>query len=106
MARPRRKPIEEETLVCLKLVRAVQPFCDSLKIVEADAHGNRKLTFLDTLTVLLAAFFNPTVRSLRLIEEFSQMEWAKGKIDVDRACRSTLSDALGCFDAEHLVPII
>jgi hypothetical protein len=106
VARSRRKTPEEGQLVCLKLVRAVQPFCDVLKVADDDVHGNCKLAVTDVLLVLLAAFFNPTVRSLRLIEQLSQMDWVKGQIAVDRVCRSTLSDAMCRFDPQALAPVI
>jgi hypothetical protein len=106
VARARKKPIEEDKLVCLKLVAAVQPFCDSLAIAQESVHGNCRLFLSDTLLVLLAAFFNPTVRSLRLVEQLSQMNWIKGQLNVDRVCRSTLSDALARFDPGLLLPVI
>ena len=106
VAKARRKPVEEDKLVCLKLVAAVQPFCDSLAIVQDSVHGNCRLFLSDTLLVLLAAFFNPTVRSLRLVEQLSQMNWIQGQLNVDRVCRSTLSDALSRFDPRHLLPVI
>lgn len=95
MAGARKKPIEEDKLVCLKLVAAVRPFCDSPAVAQDSVHGNCRLFLSDTLLVLLAAFFNPTVRSLRLVGQLSQMSWIRGQLNVDRVCRSTLSDALG-----------
>ena len=102
--RPKQQPLKEDRLVCLKLVQAVQPFCDALNV--GAEHGNVRLGLADTLTVLLAAFFNPTVRSLRLVEQLSQMPWAAKNMDIDRVCRSTLSDALERFDPACLIPVI
>lgn len=104
--RPKQLPLVEDRLVCLKLVRAVQPFCDGLKIPEALEHGNVRLGLADTLTVLLCSFFNPTVRSQRLIEQLSQMPWAAKHLEVERVCRSTLSDALERFQPNQLIPVI
>ena len=39
---------------------------------EAGAHGNRQLFLDDVLIAHLLAFFNPTLRSLRTFEDFSQ----------------------------------
>ncbi len=36
------------------------------------AHGNRELHLDDVFVVHWLAFFNPTIRSLRTIEDFSQ----------------------------------
>jgi hypothetical protein len=106
MAAKRKKPPKQEDLVCLKLIRAVLPFCQSLDTANHSVHGNVKLQVTDTLLVLLAAFFNPTVRSLRLVEQLSQMPWAQEEIDIDRVCRSTLSDGLARFDPAVLIPLI
>jgi transposase len=106
MAADTEKPLEQKDLVCLKLVRAVLPFCASLTPAANDVHGNARLSFSDTLLVLLAAFFNPAARSLREIEHLSQMPWAAEHLSVDRVCRSTLSDALGRFDPAELTPVI
>ncbi|HET6252193.1 MAG TPA: IS4 family transposase [Tepidisphaeraceae bacterium] len=100
-----KKPLEQDDLVCLKLVRAITPFLNNLEVEQA-AHGNAELTITDTLVVLLCAFFNPTVRSLRLVEQLSQMPWAKEQLEIERVCRSTLSDALARFNPEALVPVI
>src|SRR5690606_18994001 len=76
------------------------------QMTQRPMHGNTKLQLLDVLIVLLAAFFNPTCRSLRLIEQLSQLPRFKGQLNGGRICRSTLSDALGRFDPQELVPLI
>ena len=76
------------------------------RLHKAYCHGNRKL-FLDTvLTAHLAAFFNPCLRSLRTIEDFSQSEDVQKELDIDRVCRSTLSDANAVLDAGLLEALI
>lgn len=106
MARtPRPKP-KEDQLKCLALVRAVTPLIRRLDDASHPVHGNVQLQITDALVVLLAAFFNPTVRSLRLIEQLSQMSWVQGHLNVQRICRSTLSDAFERFDPQHLFPLI
>jgi transposase len=106
MAAERKKALEQKDLVCLKLVRAVTPFCRALDRVESNVHGNTVLGLTDTLLVLLAGFFNPMVRSLRPVEHLSQMPWAAEHLGGKRVCRSTLSDALARFDPEQLKPVI
>jgi hypothetical protein len=39
-----------------------------------DAHGNRSLFLNDVFVAYLLAFFNPTIRSLRTIEDLSQTQ--------------------------------
>src|SRR5450432_274431 len=98
MAGRPKKVIEEKQLVCLALATSVLPFCRALKPAEGDVHGNTRLKLGDTLLVLLCSFFNPLSGSQRLIEQLSQMKWAKDLLGVDRVCKSTLSDALARFD--------
>ena len=68
--------------------------------------GNVRLELFDALVVMLAGFFNPTVRSLRLIEQLSQMPWVQTQLAADKVCRSTLSDAFDRFRPEQLLPLI
>jgi len=56
--------------------------------------------------VLLCAFFNPIVRSQRLIEQLSQLPWAQEHLNVDAVRRSTLSDAFKRFDPAELHPLL
>jgi hypothetical protein len=67
------------------------------------AHGNRTLHLDDLFVALLLAFYNPIVRSLRLIEDCGSMN---GRLDLDRLARSTTSDALATFDPSVLLPVI
>jgi hypothetical protein len=49
--------------------------------------------FLDDVVIAhLLAFFDPTLRSLRTIEDFSQTQQAQRHLSVRRLCKSTLSD--------------
>lgn len=67
------------------------------------AHGNRKLKIDQLLTGLLLAFFDPTVRSLRMIEDKGSFD---GRLDLSRMARSTTADALAVFDPACLQPVI
>jgi len=44
---------------------------------ENNAHGNRKLFLDDVFVTYLSAFFNPTLRSLRTLKDFSQSRQAQ-----------------------------
>jgi hypothetical protein len=107
-----RKPnpkVEQEDLSCLGIVRQILPYRNWLSTqaaVDETQHGNTRLRQVDVLLVLLAAFFNPQVRSLRLIEQLSQLPWVRGHLPLERICRSTLSDALARFDPAALTPLI
>jgi hypothetical protein len=70
---------------------------------QAYAHGNRRLFYDEVLGAYLLAFFNPTLRSLRTIEDFSSDAQRYPR----RLCRSTLSDANALMDARLLLePLI
>ena len=72
----------------------------------AYCHGNRLLMMDSVLTAHLLAFFNPTLRSLRTIEDFSLTQEAQAELDIQQVCRSTLSDANRVMDASLLEALI
>jgi hypothetical protein len=72
------------------------------RLRKAYGHGNRKLFYDELVTAYLLAFFNPTLRSLRAIEDFSSDESRHPR----RLCRSTMSDANALMDARLLEPIL
>ena len=68
----------------------------------AYAHPNRVLFYDDVVIAYLLAFFNPVLRSLRCIEQASQLPGVNQHLNVAAICKSTLSDANALFDP-HLV---
>ena len=98
--------IPESEVASLEIVRQLLPWRDLLKGGFGTAHGNAQLELTDVLIVLLAAFFNPMVRSQRLIEALSSQQWMQDKHGIRRVPRSTLSDALKRFDPAVLKPLI
>jgi hypothetical protein len=87
-----------------KYVRMLEKYSHSLR--DTDAHGNRRLYLDDVVIAHLLAFFNPTLRSLRTIEDFSQTRQAQRHLSVRRLCKSTLSDFHRVADPTLLAPII
>jgi hypothetical protein len=71
-----------------------------------DAHGNRRLFLDDVFVTYLLAFFNPSIRSLRTIEDFSQTRQVQRYLSVPKLCRTTLSDFHRLADPERLQPIL
>jgi hypothetical protein len=98
-----RPPIQEGDILFGGHVAKLQKALASLRETE---HGNRKLHYDSVVTALLLAFYNPACRSLRTIEDFSQLDSTRQQTDIDRICKSTNSDALACFDPALLLPII
>ncbi len=99
-----RPPIRGEDLVGGKYVRLLQGHLARLRA--AHAHPNRTLFFDDVAIAYLLAFFTPTLRSLRTIDDFSQTPAMREETSVQRMPRSTLSDANKVFDPALLEPII
>jgi hypothetical protein len=73
------------------------------RLAALPAHGNRKLGIDQLFLGLLLSFFDPLVRSLRMIEDGGDFG---GRLDLPRLARSTTADALAVFDPVHLQPII
>jgi hypothetical protein len=76
------------------------------RLGKVSGHGNRLLRHDDLLTLLLLGFFNPTLRSLRTLENASVTAQFQPCLNIERACRSTLSDANACLDPKLLEPLI
>ena len=73
---------------------------------ERDRAGNRKLFYDHYLTLLLMSFFNPTLDSLRALQQATGWEKTRKKLGVERAALGSLSEAARVFDAEMLRPIL
>jgi hypothetical protein len=73
---------------------------------DENTHGNQSLFLDDVFVAYLLAFFNPSIRSLRVIEDFSQTVQAQRHLTTRRICRSTLSDFNKIADPQRLAPII
>jgi hypothetical protein len=69
-------------------------------------HHNRVLFYDDVVTVYLLAFFNPVLRSLRCIEDASQLPGVNRHLSVEAVCKSTLSQANELFDPAKLDGLI
>ena len=107
--RVRSQPAEDlpawpETVIGGKFVRLLETQLQQLR--DESAHGNRELFLDDVFVVYLLAFFTPTVRSLRTIEDFSQTRQVQKHLSVPKICRSTLSDFHRLVDLERLQLII
>lgn len=87
-----------------KYVRVLEKFLSQLRA--DDKHGNRQLFLDDVFVAYLLAFFNPTIRSLRTIEDFSQTVQAQKHLTLRRICKSTLSDFNQMADPRRLEPIL
>lgn len=87
-----------------KYVRMLEGHVRALR--DENAHGNRQLFLDDVVIAHLLAFYNPTLRSLRTIEDFSQTRQAQRHLSVRRLCKSTMSDVHRLADPTLLEPMI
>jgi len=99
-----RLPDWPESIVGGKYVRMLEAHVRPLR--GRSAHGNRRLFLDDVFIAHLLAAYNPTLRSLRTIEDFSQTRQAQRHLSMRRLCKSTLSDFHRVADPTLLEPII
>ena len=77
------------------------------KLQSAQVHGNLRVGDHHVLVLHLLSFFNPVVRSLRLMEDLSQTPVAVKLLgDLGRVPKSTLSDAHTRVDPGVLLPVL
>jgi hypothetical protein len=93
-----------QTVIGGKYLRMLERHVQGLRA--ANVHGNRKLFYEDVLIAHLLAFFNPTLRSLRTLEDFSQTRQAQRHLSVRKLCKSTLADFQRVADPTLLTPIV
>ncbi len=97
-------PIWPEPVIGAKHIHSLERLIDQLR--EQDPHGNRDLFLDDVFVAYLLAFFNPTLRTLRTIEDFSQTRQAQKHLSIPKLCKSTLSDFNKLADPTRLQPIL
>jgi Transposase DDE domain len=103
-ARLRDLPIWPERVFGAKHVHSLERLVDQLR--EQEPHGNRSLFLDDVFVAYLLAFFNPALRTLRTIQDFSQTRQAQKHLTVRKLCKSTLSDFNTLADPTRLQPIL
>ncbi len=89
MAR-RELPVWPKQVVGATHIRSLERLVEELH--EKNAHGNRELFLDDVFVAYLLAFFNPALRTLRTLEDFSQSRQAQKHLSIGKLCKSTLSD--------------
>jgi Transposase DDE domain len=103
-----REPIREEDVEGLKYFRKLWPLFERLHEVgcKRDKAGNREL-FMDQYCGLVLLFmFNPCLRSLRALQQASELKNVQRKLGCSRASLGSLSEATDVFDPQRLREII
>ena len=93
-----------EKIIGTKYIRMLEKVLAPLR--EESTHGNCELFLDDVFVMYLVAFFNPTIRSLRTIEDLSQTPEIQQHLNVAKVCKSTLSDFNKLVDPDRLLPVI
>ena len=108
MAAPPSPPIPEETLQGFKYFRILGPLFTHLHTVgtERDRAGNRQLFYDQYATLMLLYFFNPTVTSLRGVQQTTTLTKVQKRLGIRRTSLGALSEAAYVFDAALLHEIV
>jgi hypothetical protein len=97
-----------ESLRGNRLLKPIRHLIERLHGVgsERDRAGNRKLFFDQYACLLLLYFFNPSLASLRALQEATGWEKTRKKLGIETTSLGSLSAASRIFDAAHLESII
>lgn len=100
--------IRERDVGGMKMLHKLLPLLDRLHDVgcERDKAGNRKLHFDQHCLLVLLYLFNPIIKSLRSIQQASELNKVQRLLGCPRAALGSLSEASTVFDAERLKEII
>jgi hypothetical protein len=103
-----REPIREEDVRGLKYFRKLWPLFERLHEVgcQRDKAGNRELFMDQYCSLVLLFLFNPCVRSLRALQQASELKNVQRKLGCSRSSLGSLSEATDVFDPERLRQII
>src|SRR5690349_16120870 len=107
MPRAKREPVREEDVQGLKYFQAILPLFEQLRPVgcERDKAGNRLLHMDQYCALLLLYLFNPCVRSLRALQQASELKNVQRKLGCLRTSLGSLSEATDVFDPRRLQEI-
>jgi Transposase DDE domain len=97
-----------QTLRGWKYFRLLRPLLERLHDAgtERDRAGNRSLHFDQYCALVLLMLFNPTVRSLRALQQASELKKVQKKLGCSRTSLGSLSESVTVFEPERLRGII
>jgi hypothetical protein len=106
---PKAKPVvSAKNIRGLKYFQQLQPLLAQLHGVgtDSDRSGNRQLFFDEYAALILLFFFNPSLGSLRALQQASGLDKVQKKLGCRRTSLGSLSAAARDFDAEPLQAIV
>jgi DDE family transposase len=101
-------PVIAQNLSGLQYFRLLGPLFDHLHAVGTarDRAGNRQLFYDQYATLLLLYFFNPTVTSLRGLQQMTTFAHVQARFGIRRTSLGALSEAASVFDAALLHAVL
>lgn len=101
-------PVIAQNLPGLQYFRLLGPLFDHLHAVGTtrDRAGNRQLFYDQYATLLLLYFFNPTVTSLRGLQQMTTFAHVQAQFGIRRTSLGALSEAASGFDAALLHAVL
>jgi hypothetical protein len=101
-------PLAAKKVAGLKYFKQLKPLLARLHDIgtQRDRSGNRRLFFDDYAALILLSFFDPSLTSLRALQQASCLQKVQDKLDTPRISLGALSAAARDFDAEALPAII
>ena len=108
MTLTRKPPLSAKKVSGLKYFKQLKPLLARLHNIgtESDRSGNRCLFFDDYASLLLLSFFDPSLKSLRALQQASCLQKVQDKLGTPRTSLGALSAAAHDFDAAALQGII
>src|SRR5436190_8322626 len=101
-------PLDARKLQGFKYFELIDGLIERLRPIgtERDRAGNRELFFDQYATLMILYFFNPTVGTLRGLQQFTTLEKVQRMCGVRPTSLGSLSEASRVFDPQALEPII
>jgi hypothetical protein len=102
------KRLDPRKLQGFKYFELIDSLLERLRPVgaERDRAGNRELYFDQYATLMILYYFNPTVSTLRGLQQFTTLEKVQRLCGVKPTALGSLSEAARVFDPQALEPII
>ena len=108
MARRKANDLKPRDIQGIKYLKQLLPLFEPLRDVgcQRDKAGNRSLFYDQYCLLVLLYLFNPILRSLRSLQQASQLEKVQRKLGCQRMALGSLSEAVEVFDPDRLSGII
>ena len=97
-------PARKDQVVGRRFIRVIEDELQALH--EHCDHPNRTLFYDHIVVAHMLAFFNPAMKSLRIIEDVFEIPVIRRRFDLPHIRKSTLADAQRLFDPELILPLI